>query len=170
MIRAIIGFLALLGAVTLAHAAGPAEDSIYGTPAEARWAPFHANYANVPACDDLRVLSNITGRFAGTENEYWGGQHAIAEICADQPMRRRAQAAKTWRPTPSTTWPNSSRAGAGAPGCRGRRLALFRSTGAAMIPEQAKRDEALRICRRWTAIADIPGWRREKYNEAQMIP
>ncbi|HZZ59940.1 MAG TPA: hypothetical protein VFE63_02035 [Roseiarcus sp.] len=78
MIRAIIGILALLAAVPLAHAAGgPAEDSIYGTPAEARWAPLHANYANVPACEDLRVLSKITLRFDDTENEYWGGQHSI---------------------------------------------------------------------------------------------
>ncbi len=78
MVRAIIGFLALLGSLSLASAASPPfEDSIYGTPAEARWAPLHANDANVPACDDLRVLSNITGGFAGTENEYWGGQHAI---------------------------------------------------------------------------------------------
>ena len=77
MVRAIIGSLALLGAVSLAHAAGPDEDSIYGTPAEARWAPFHANDANVPACNDLRVLSEVTGGFAGTENEYWGGVHAI---------------------------------------------------------------------------------------------
>ena len=77
MVRAIIGFLALLGAVSLAHAAsGPAEDSIYGTPAEARWAPFHANFANVPACDDPSVLSTITGRFGETENTYWGGVHA----------------------------------------------------------------------------------------------
>jgi hypothetical protein len=78
MVRAIIGILALLGALSLARAAsGPAEDSIYGTPAEARWAPFHANYANVPACDDFAVLSKIVGRFADTENEYWGGVHAI---------------------------------------------------------------------------------------------
>ncbi len=78
MVRAIIGFLALLGAVSLAHAVeGPAEDSIYGTPAEARWAPFHANLASVPACDDPAVLSNIVGRFADTENLYWGGVHAI---------------------------------------------------------------------------------------------
>ena len=79
MIRSIIGFLALLGAVTLAYAASaPFEDSIYGTPAEARWAPFHANFANVPVCDDPSVLSTITRRFADTENAYWGGVHAIA--------------------------------------------------------------------------------------------
>ncbi len=78
MVRAIIGFLALLGALSLAHAAsGPAEDSIYGTPAEARWAPFHANFANVPACDDFRVLSTIVGQFADAENIYWGGVPAI---------------------------------------------------------------------------------------------
>jgi hypothetical protein len=78
MVRAIIGFLALLGALSLARAAsGPFEDSIYGTPAEARWAPFHANYANVPACDDRAVLSTISGRFDDTEGLYWGGVHAI---------------------------------------------------------------------------------------------
>jgi hypothetical protein len=78
MARAIIVFWALIGALSLAHAAGgPFEDSIYGTPAEARWAPFHANFANVPLCDDPGVLSTITGRFDATENEYWGGVHAI---------------------------------------------------------------------------------------------
>lgn len=78
MMRGIIGFLALLGAVSIAHAqSGPFEDPIYGTPAEARWAPFHANYANVPVCDDPAVLSTITGRFGETENTYWGGVHAI---------------------------------------------------------------------------------------------
>ena len=62
MVRAIIGFLALLGALSLAHAAsGPFEDSIYGTPAEARWAPFHANYANVPACDDRACCRTSPG-------------------------------------------------------------------------------------------------------------
>ena len=79
MVRAIISLVALLGAVSLAHAVeGPAEDSIYGTPAEARWAPFHANLANVPACDDPAVLSTVTGRFADAENIYWGGDHSIA--------------------------------------------------------------------------------------------
>lgn len=81
MIRAIVGFLALIGALSLAHAAGgvpgPDEDSIYGTPAEARWAPFHANFANVPACDDHAVLSTISGRFDDTEKIYWGGVHRI---------------------------------------------------------------------------------------------
>jgi hypothetical protein len=78
MLRAIIGFLALLGALSTARAAGgPFEDSIYGTPAEARWAPFHANYANVPACDNPAVLSTISWRFDQTENIYWGGVHAI---------------------------------------------------------------------------------------------
>ena len=79
MVRAIVVFLALVGAVSLARAAsGPAEDSIYGTPAEARWYPFHANFANVPVCDDPAVLSTIVGRFADTENTYWGGVRAIA--------------------------------------------------------------------------------------------
>ena len=78
MVRAILGFLTLLGALSLARAAsGPFEDSIYGTPAEARWAPFHANYANVPTCDDPAVLSTITGRFDETETTYWGGARAI---------------------------------------------------------------------------------------------
>jgi hypothetical protein len=78
MVRAIIGFLAFIGAPALAQAAGgPFEDSIYGTPAEARWAPFHANYANVPACDDPAVLSTVTGRFDETESTYWGSAHAI---------------------------------------------------------------------------------------------
>ncbi len=78
MVRAIICFLALLGAASIARAAGgPFEDSIYGTPAEARWAPFHANYANVPVCDDHVVLSAITDQFDETESLYWGGVHAI---------------------------------------------------------------------------------------------
>ena len=79
MVRALVGLLVLLGAVSLAKAAGgPFEDSIYGTPAEARWAPLHANFANVPVCDDPAVLSTLTGRFDQTENIYWGGVHAIA--------------------------------------------------------------------------------------------
>jgi hypothetical protein len=73
MLRAIFGFLALVGSLSAA-CAGPAELSLYGTPAEARWAPFHST---LPACDDSGVLSTITGRFAETENTYWGGVHAI---------------------------------------------------------------------------------------------
>jgi hypothetical protein len=75
MVRAIFGFMALLGLAAAAPAqAGPAEDSLYGTPAEARWAPV---YADLPRCDDASVLSTIVGRFGETENTYWGGKHAI---------------------------------------------------------------------------------------------
>src|SRR5947209_7408321 len=76
MLRTLIGFAALLAFAAIAKA-GPFEDSIYGTPAEARWAPFHANLGNVPACDDPSVLDLITSRFSETENTYWGGVHAI---------------------------------------------------------------------------------------------
>jgi hypothetical protein len=78
MVRAIVGLLALLGACSLARAeGGPDDQSIYGTPAEARWAPLHANIANVPVCDDPAVLSTITGRFGEAENTFWGGANAI---------------------------------------------------------------------------------------------
>jgi hypothetical protein len=76
MIRAILGFAALICLTATASAqSGPAENSLYGTPAEARWAPF---FAVLPNCDDASVLSTITGRFAETENTFWGGAHAIA--------------------------------------------------------------------------------------------
>ena len=76
MVRAIFGLLLLVGLASGASAqSGPAEDSMYGTPAEARWAPF---FATLPKCDDAGVLSTISGRFAQTENTFWGGEHAIA--------------------------------------------------------------------------------------------
>ncbi len=53
---------------------GPAPITQYETPAEARWAPFSSQ---LPTCDDASVLSTVSGRFAQTENTYWGGQHAI---------------------------------------------------------------------------------------------
>ena len=52
-------------------------NSIYGTPAEARWAPFLANLANVPPATTRRAVDGH-GRFGDTENTYWGGVHAIA--------------------------------------------------------------------------------------------
>jgi hypothetical protein len=76
MIRTIINLLFLLCVPSAALAQGdPAEDSLSGTPAEARWAPF---FAVLPRCDDPGVLSTITSRFSETENTYWGGEHAIA--------------------------------------------------------------------------------------------
>ena len=76
MLRASLAFVLLLGSSTLAAAQrGPAQDSIYGTPAEARWAPF---YADLPPCDEPGVLDRIRSRFDQTERVYWGGAHAIA--------------------------------------------------------------------------------------------
>lgn len=80
MVRALCALMALLGAVSLAKADGPFDDSIYGTPAEARWAPLRANLAHVPACADPAVVSTVTRRFDETENTYWGGAHAIADF------------------------------------------------------------------------------------------
>ncbi len=79
MLRAIIGWLAILGSVTLAHAAasGPQPITQYETPAEERWAPFSSD---LPKCDDASVLSTITGRFSQTETTYWGGDNAIVGI------------------------------------------------------------------------------------------
>jgi hypothetical protein len=76
MVRAIFASLLLLGLASTASAqSGPADNSLYGTPAEARWAPF---YADLPKCDDASVLSTITSRFGEAENTFWGGAHAIA--------------------------------------------------------------------------------------------
>ena len=76
MLRAILALTLMVGLPSLALAQrGPAEDSIYGTPAEARWAPF---YGDLPACDDPNVLNRIVSRFDQTEQVYWGGVHAIA--------------------------------------------------------------------------------------------
>jgi len=81
MLRASLAFMLLLGSSTLAAAQrGPAEDSIYGAPAEARWAPF---YADLPACGDPNVLNRINNRFDQTEREYWGGAHEIAAFDSD---------------------------------------------------------------------------------------
>lgn len=75
MVRAILGLLLLVALPSLALAqSGPAQDSIYGTPAEARWAPF---FAILPKCDDADVLNRIQSRFGETERTYWGGVHAI---------------------------------------------------------------------------------------------
>ncbi len=76
MVRAIFGLLLLVALPSAAWAqSGPADNSLYGTPSEARWSPFSAV---LPTCDDPGVLSTITGRFAQTENTFWGGNHAIA--------------------------------------------------------------------------------------------
>ena len=54
---------------------GPAQLNLYDTPAEARWAPF---FDDMPACEDSGVLSTISGRFAGTQREFWNSNLAIA--------------------------------------------------------------------------------------------
>ncbi|RBP17332.1 hypothetical protein DFR50_103219 [Roseiarcus fermentans] len=79
MLRAIMGSLAFLGAVSLAHADAPGPQPItqYETPAEAMWKPFSAD---LPTCDDAGVLSTISGRFAEAENTYWGGVNAVSGI------------------------------------------------------------------------------------------
>jgi hypothetical protein len=75
MLRAITGWLAMLGAVSLAHAAsGPQPITQYETPAGARWAPFSSD---LPKCDDTSVITTISGRFDDTETAYWGGRSAI---------------------------------------------------------------------------------------------
>jgi hypothetical protein len=75
MLRAIIGWLAIFGAVSLAHAAsGPLPITQYETPAGARWAPFSSD---LPKCDDGNVTSTISGRFDQTENTFWGGKNAV---------------------------------------------------------------------------------------------
>lgn len=76
MLRALIGWLAVFGAVSAAEAqSGPLPITQYETPSEARWAPFSSN---LPTCDDASVLSTISGRFSQAENTYWGGVNAIA--------------------------------------------------------------------------------------------
>ncbi len=76
MIRAIFGLALLLGLASSAYAqSGPAEDSLYGTPSEGRWAPF---FAVMPACDDPRVLGVISDRFSQSETIFWNGEHGIA--------------------------------------------------------------------------------------------
>ena len=79
MNRAIFGLMAFLLLQSLAHAAGggPAALTLYGTPAEARWAPF---YPDMPACDDTGVLSTISGRFAQTQREFWNPDLSIDDI------------------------------------------------------------------------------------------
>jgi hypothetical protein len=74
--RAIFGLMAffLLGPFAWAGG-GPAQLNLYDTPAEARWAPF---VADMPACDDNGVLSTISGRFGGTQREFWNSNLAIA--------------------------------------------------------------------------------------------
>ena len=75
MVRVLLGLALLLGLAASASAqSGPAEDSIYGTPAEGRWAPFSAV---MPPCDDPGVLGTISDRFSQAESIYWNGQHGI---------------------------------------------------------------------------------------------
>jgi hypothetical protein len=81
MLRAILTLTLIVGLASLAVAqSGPAQDSIYGTPSEARWAPF---FADLPTCDDPNVLNRIVSRFDQTEQVYWGGAHAIAGFDRD---------------------------------------------------------------------------------------
>ena len=75
MKRTIFGLMAFFLLVPLAWAGGgPAQLNLYDTPAEARWAPF---VADMPACEDAGVLSTISGRFAGTQREFWNSNLAI---------------------------------------------------------------------------------------------
>jgi hypothetical protein len=74
--KVVFGLIALFILVPLAHAGGgPAQLNLYDTPAEARWAPF---FDDMPPCDDSGVLSTISGRFAGTQREFWNSNLAIA--------------------------------------------------------------------------------------------
>ena len=76
MKRAFFGLMAFFLLVPLARAGGgPAQLNLYDTPAEARWAPF---FDDMPPCDDSGVLSTISGRFAGTQREFWNSNLAIA--------------------------------------------------------------------------------------------
>lgn len=76
MARAILFLAMMLGLASGAAAqSGPAQDTLYGTPAEARWAPF---FAVMPACDDPGVLGQISSRFSQAEAIFWNGQHAVA--------------------------------------------------------------------------------------------
>jgi hypothetical protein len=74
--RAIFGLMAFFILAPLARAGdGPTQLNLYDTPAEARWAPF---FDNMPACDYAGVLSTISGRFAGTQREFWNSNLAIS--------------------------------------------------------------------------------------------
>jgi hypothetical protein len=76
MIRAIVATLLLLALGSAAEAqSGPADNSLYGTPAEARWAPF---FAVLPACNDNGVLGTISDRFSQADTIFWGERRAIA--------------------------------------------------------------------------------------------
>ncbi len=76
MIRATAAGLAILSAVSLAHAVdGPQPITQYETPAEARWAPFSSD---LPSCGDTGVLNALAARFNQTESTYWGGKAAIS--------------------------------------------------------------------------------------------
>ena len=78
MLRAITGWLAILGAVSLAQAAsGPAPITQYETPAGERWAPYSSD---LPKCDDSGVISTISDRFSQTEATYWGGRNAFYSV------------------------------------------------------------------------------------------
>jgi hypothetical protein len=75
--RAIFGLLAFILLNTVARAGGPAELNQYDVPAEARWAPF---YGNMPACEDVGVLSALSSRFNQTQREFWNSQLAISSF------------------------------------------------------------------------------------------
>ena len=88
MLRALIGWLAMFGAVSLAQAGGgPQPITQYETPAEARWAPFSSD---LPKCDDATVLSTIWSGFGETESTYWGGNAAIGGIAQVREIGFRA--------------------------------------------------------------------------------
>ncbi len=79
MIRAIIGFLALLGA-SRSHTRRAAHSRIRSTERRRKRAglPSTPISPTSPSATTPAVLSAITGRFSETENTYWGGVHAIA--------------------------------------------------------------------------------------------
>ena len=71
MLRAIMGWLAIFGAVSAAHADAPGPQPItqYETPAEERWAPFSSN---LPTCDDTGVLSTDLGSLRPDREHHTG--------------------------------------------------------------------------------------------------
>src|SRR5579871_3708572 len=75
MMRAFLAMLALIALAASAQAqSGPADNSLYGTPSEARWAPF---FGDMPACDDNGVLSTVSSRFSQADSIFWNTGRAI---------------------------------------------------------------------------------------------
>jgi hypothetical protein len=72
-----MGLSLVFAGALAAFAASSHEPVQFDPPAEGRFVPYASD---LPPCNDWRVLSEITNRFAGREAVYWGSGLAVVNV------------------------------------------------------------------------------------------